>query len=288
VRNSRGRKTFLIATISVIVLALFFIVFFSALEQYSLESEERASAIQEGDTTRLDRIDIDARVLTLDPILGILMLQVRITPQGALAAEGGYSYAQTMELDALGASKQTRYILEKGEPVGQLELTYALEGDANDYPYDQHSTTIRFVLRKEIGTDTMEEVPMAFSLTGHVAGFKIDATSLEGVVPMGSGLDIEIERSQTVLVAATAGMVIEWAVGLGVIALIVLMLSGWFDIRILSVFAALLFGLFSLRNSLPGTPPIGAYSDYLAFLWVEGIVVVALLVGIVQNIRLKP
>jgi hypothetical protein len=286
--NAQGRKRVLIAVIGVVILALFLFVFLRALEQYDLEGEERATPIQVGDTSKPDRIDIEARILTLDPILGLLMLQVRIVPQGALAAEGGYSYAQTLELNALGASNQTRYILTKGEPAAQLDLTYSLDGDANDYPYDQHSTTIWIVLRKETAPEMMEDAPTTFSLTGHVAGFKIDATSLEGVVPMGSGFELQIDRSQTVLVAATAGMVIEWAVGLGVIALIVLMLRGWFDIRILSVFAALLFGLFSLRNSLPGTPPIGAYSDYLAFLWVEGIVAVALLVGIVQNIRLKP
>jgi len=42
-----------------------------------------------------------------------------------------------------------------------------------------------------------------------------------------------------------------------------------------SLFAALLFGLLCLRNSLPGTPPIGTFSDFLAFLWVQGIVVSA-------------
>lgn len=287
-RYAQGRKRVLIAVISVATLVLFLLIFLGSLKEYRLEGEERATPIQVGDTSRPDRIDIEARILTVDPILGLLLLQVRIIPQGTLAAEGGFSYAQTLELNALGATNQNRYILTKGEPAAQLELTYSLEGDANDYPYDEHFTTLWLVLRKETGPETKEEVPITFSLTGHVAGFRIDASSLEGVAPMGSGFELQIDRSQTVLVAATAGMVIEWAVGLGVIALIVLMLRGWFDIRILSVFAVLLFGLFSLRNSLPGTPPIGTYSDYLAFLWVEGIVAVALLVGIVQNIRLKP
>lgn len=287
-RNVQGRKRVLIAVIGAAILVLFLLIFLGSLKEYRLEGEERATPIQVGDTSRPDRIDIEARILTLDPVLGLLLLQVRLIPQGALAAEEGFSYAQTLELNTLGASNQNRYILTKGEPAAQLELTYSLEGDANDYPYDQHFTSVWYYLRKETAPETMEEVPTTFSITGHVAGFKIDATSLEEVVPMGRGFALQIDRSQTVLVAATAGMVIEWAVGLGVVALIVLMLRGWFDIRILAVFAALLFGLFSLRNSLPGTPPIGTYSDFLAFLWVEGIVAVALLVGIIQNIRLKP
>jgi hypothetical protein len=65
------------------------------------------------------------------------------------------------------------------------------------------------------------------------------------------------------------------------------MLRGWYDIHMPALFAALLFGLFSLRNSLPGTPPIGTYSDFLAFLWVQGIVAIALIVALADTARYK-
>jgi hypothetical protein len=97
-----------------------------------------------------------------------------------------------------------------------------------------------------------------------------------------------VTRSWTVQEAAMAGIVVMWAIGIGVFALIVLMFSGWYNVRMPALFAALLFGLFSLRNSLPGTPPIGTYSDFLAFLWVQGIVALALLVAILATLKNRP
>jgi hypothetical protein len=32
-----------------------------------------------------------------------------------------------------------------------------------------------------------------------------------------------------------------------------------------------------VRNALPGSPPIGALNDFLAFFWTEGIVALALI-----------
>lgn len=49
-------------------------------------------------------------------------------------------------------------------------------------------------------------------------------------------------------------------------------------------YSGLLFGLFGLRNSLPGTPPIGTQSDFLAFVWVEAIVAVMMVVTITLSL----
>ena len=40
--------------------------------------------------------------------------------------------------------------------------------------------------------------------------------------------------------------------------------------------AALLFAFPTVRNNLPGNPPIGSLNDFLAFFWTEGIVALAL------------
>jgi len=101
-------------------------------------------------------------------------------------------------------------------------------------------------------------------------------------------MNLIVTRSSTVQQAAIACMVIMWALGIGVFALIILMLAGWYNVRMPALFAALLFGLYGLRNSLPGTPPIGAYSDFLSFLWVQGIVAVALLVSIIATFKRRP
>jgi len=47
-----------------------------------------------------------------------------------------------------------------------------------------------------------------------------------------------------------------------------------------SLSVTLLFGLPALRNSQPAVPPLGAFGDYLSFLWAEQIVAVSAVVMI--------
>ena len=44
----------------------------------------------------------------------------------------------------------------------------------------------------------------------------------------------------------------------------------------LAFFGTLLFGLTAFRNALPGAPPAGTFSDYLAFFWAYAVVIVAI------------
>jgi hypothetical protein len=43
----------------------------------------------------------------------------------------------------------------------------------------------------------------------------------------------------------------------------------------LSLSVALIFGLPALRNAQPGVPPIGAFCDFISFIWAELIVAVS-------------
>jgi hypothetical protein len=44
------------------------------------------------------------------------------------------------------------------------------------------------------------------------------------------------------------------------------------DLVPLSISLSLIFGLPALRNVQPGVPPVGAFGDYVAFIWAEVIV----------------
>ena len=49
-----------------------------------------------------------------------------------------------------------------------------------------------------------------------------------------------------------------------------------FETAAVAFLAALLFAFPTVRNNLPGNPPIGSLNDFLAFFWTEGIVALAL------------
>jgi hypothetical protein len=281
------RKTVLLILGVIVLLCLFALVYVLSLQAYQEESNERAAPFITGTATGLDRVDIEARIVTIDPIKGEMSMQILMVPQGRFAANQGALYGEPLLLYTPGVVGTAERTFQAGEPVAQLDIVYSLFGEAMDYPYDEHLTQMWLILGQGTTPADLHEVPVRLEVYGRVAGFQVTVAALEESTSMGIGYDLLISRSRTVVLAAEAGMVVEWAIGIGVLVLIAVMLSGWYNIRILAVYATLLFGLLGLRNSLPGTPPIGTYSDYLSFLWVELIVAVAMVVGLLQAAKRK-
>jgi len=259
--------------------------YFLALRSYQKESEDEITLLLTGDVNRPDRVDMVAQILSLDPLRGEARIRLSLFPRGNLSR--GFSCVNTLRLQTPGAAhiSESHKVLAKGSPLDPLDLSYVLEGQVNDYPFDLHTVLLAFSLNR---TDPDEVVPSTLMVRGNVPGYRIELTPLEGLTPGFRILNMTVTRSSTVMNAALAGMAVMWAIGLGVLALIALLLSGWYNVRMPALFAALLFGLFGLRNSLPGTPPIGTYSDFLAFLWVQGIVALALVVALAATLRHRP
>jgi hypothetical protein len=84
-------------------------------------------------------------------------------------------------------------------------------------------------------------------------------------------LTVHVSRAQGTKFLAGFMMVVMWALALSVLAGAWILVSrrrglvwpalGWM--------AATLFALAGLRNTAPGTPPIGCVLDYAAFFWAE-------------------
>jgi hypothetical protein len=64
--------------------------------------------------------------------------------------------------------------------------------------------------------------------------------------------------------------------------------SGEFGLVPLPVAIALIFGLPALRNVQPSAPPIGAFSDYVTFIWAELIVAVSAVITVWQWLLRAP
>ena len=265
---------------------LFIPAYYLALGAYQAESEDQRSIFLIGDENQSDRVDVDARIVSLDPLQGEGKLRLVIQPQGNL--RHGFSSSKTLKLLSPGAVKANglgETVFERDRMLTPVDLIYSMDGQASDYPFDVHSAMIVLAINQ---TGPERSVPFVLWFKGNVPGFAIGLQPIEGLPSGIRAVNLTVTRSATVVNAALAGMVVMWAIGIGVLALIGLMLTGWYNIRMPALFAALLFGLFSLRNSLPGTPPIGTYSDFLAFLWVQGIVALALIVAVVATLKHRP
>jgi len=265
---------------------LFLPAYYLALSAYQVESEDQRAIFSIGDESQPDRVDLDARITSLNPLEGEGTLRLVLQPKGNLSQ--GFSCTKTLKLLSPGAVKSNglgETIFERNRMVTPVELTYNMEGQANDYPFDTHTALVVLAINQ---TNPERPVPFVLWFRGNIPGFAINLQPVDDAPPGIKAVKLTVTRSSTVINTALAGMVVMWAIGIGVIALILLMATGWYNVRMPALFAALLFGLFSLRNSLPGTPPIGTYSDFLAFLWVQGIVALGLIVAIVATLKHRP
>ena len=92
-------------------------------------------------------------------------------------------------------------------------------------------------------------------------------------------IDLSLARASTAIFFSIFIMIAMWSLTIGVILLVFRVLAGQRKIEIcmFSFLGALLFAFPALRNSQPGTPPIGTLSDFLAFFWAEVIIALSLL-----------
>lgn len=278
-----SKKQLISAT--VLTLVIFLSAYIIAINAFQRESDEDTISFQAGDKEVLDRVDVDVNVLYIDPVREQLLLRLTLIPTGDLC--NGFSCSNSLRLVSPGAGRTGGQgeVIPEGATLEPLDLSYVLDGQVNDYPFDSHNATLIFYLSR---IDPEKAVPSAIRVRGNIPGYKVGIVAKDGYPQGFHALDMTIVRSSTVKNTALAGMVVMWIIGLGVSALIVLHLNGWYNVRMPAFFAALLFGLFSLRNSMPGTPSIGTYSDFLAFIWVEGIVALALVVSLAATLKNRP
>ena len=161
------------------------------------------------------------------------------------------------------------------------------EGDAMDYPFDEHQA--EFIMYFEPSASAAgaaaaaaaadEDIPVALELTGAVNGLAIEAENAQENAPDYTAIDLTITRAATARFFSIFIMSSMWLLTAAVLFLVFHVLTDRrkIEIGMFSFLGALLFAFPALRNSQPGTPPIGTYGDFLAFFWAEMLIAFCLL-----------
>jgi hypothetical protein len=264
--------------IGIILLLVFAGAYFFVLSAYKSEGDNRAAELV-ADTQKAgeNRIDVTGRIVTADPLKGDIMVRLEFTPHGTLAGENG-SPARDLEFYVSSASGKNVHEFKKGKLMNPVEAVVEIyEGEPMDYPFDSHSAELSFAFQAAGGGN--ESVPVAVELRGSVAGLRIDTEYAKTNTPEHAVIDISLERASTARFFSIFIMIAMWALVGGVVFLVFRVLAGHrkIEISMFSFLGALLFAFPALRNSQPGTPPIGTLSDFLAFFWAEVIIALSLL-----------
>ena len=271
--------------IVIIVLLLIFAgLYVFVLGAYKNEGNNRAAELT-ADTAKAgeNRIDVSGRIVTADPLKGDVVVRLEFTPHGSFASGEGGMLARDLDLYVSSATGKNVHEFKKGKRMNPVEAVVEIyEGEPMDYPFDSHEAELSFFFEpsaKAGEAAAAEAIPMAVEMRGSVAGLRLDTQYAKENTPDHAVIEISVQRASTAVFFSVFIMIAMWALVIGVISLVYRVFAGHrkIEISMFSFLGALLFAFPALRNSQPGTPPIGTLSDFIAFFWAEVIVALSLL-----------
>jgi hypothetical protein len=143
--------------------------------------------------------------------------------------------------------------------------------------------------KTEAAPPAEDDVPIGVDFLGSIHGFRIDAAKSHESTEDYVGIDMTISRASTVKFFAVFIMLMMWGLTIAVIFLTLSVVTRGrkVEIGMFSFLAALLFAFAAVRNSQPGAPPIGTFSDFISFFWAE-VIIALCLVAVVFTWLLRP
>jgi len=218
---------------------------------------------------------VDATMLTLD--VGVVdfaheKLTVHLTPKGGdLFGRDGH-LNDDLKLVVEGGDGPMTHLFHANAPITPFTFTVEIDsGDILSYPFDQYAAALDIAAfsgeRHVRFTAVLETFPHGLKMT-----LSDDASNPDDV-----GLQLLISRSPMQILVAflLVGSVAMVALSASAVAWFVTMRGHKLEFSMLIWTAALLFVVPSVRNSLPGQPPQGAFVDTLVFFWLQALVAMA-------------
>jgi hypothetical protein len=124
-----------------------------------------------------------------------------------------------------------------------------------------------------------DDVSLAVDFYGSIPGMKIAAAKTKESTDDYVGIDMDISRSSTVIFFSLFISFLMWGAAIAVLLLVlsILLRGRKIEVGMFSFLSALLFAMVAVRNSQPGVPPVGTFSDFTYFFWAEVILALCLM-----------
>jgi hypothetical protein len=288
------------------LLVLSILVFYCVVLLRNLDEGKRRSLQLRDDTDSTDHVVMSVLVTGVNPATQELTAQVALRPQGALALDE-VTPAVDLKLLTNNVRSQQEFDFPKGQRMNRIEAVFPLNGELNKYPLDRYNTTLWLLMttpaRKlrpqplktpqnaeppentgaqppegdhlAVGATARQStaVPLTIVLSASTPGIKFSGTvSRESSLKV-TGIELQIRRADNVITVSILLMILMIVLALSLLGMVLKATHGSnVDLVPLSICISLIFGLPALRNVQPGVPAVGAFGDYLSFIWAEIIV----------------
>jgi hypothetical protein len=282
-----------------LVLILFVICLYSVVLFRGLNEGSRRSLQLRDDTDASDHVLVSMVVTTVNPATHELTAQISLRPLGALAQDE-VTPATNLKLLVNNVRGQQEFNFPKGQRMNRMEAIFPLAGESNRYPLDRYEATVWMMastgarkkqagaanlpdseegqaIQDVVGTTALQQnsgVPMSIVLNASTPGLKFEGNVSRQSSLKVTGVVIRIRRADSVIWVSILLMSLMSVLSWGVFAMVMKTTTGPARINLvpLSISISLIFGLPALRNVQPGVPAVGAFGDYISFIWAEIIV----------------
>jgi hypothetical protein len=265
----------------------------------SLNEGSRRSLQLRDDTDAADHIVISMLVTAVNPSTHELTAQIGFRPQGTLAQDE-VTPAVNLKLLTNNVRGQQEFDFPKGQRMNRIEAVFPLNGELNRYPFDRYETTLWILmttpakqkesqirnipesaegqaLQEAVGTNTLQQsttIPLAVSLSASTPGLKFEGNVSRESSLRVTGIGLKIRRADNVIAVSILLMTLMSGLAWSLLAMVLKATTSGPKVNLvpLSLSISLIFGLPALRNVQPGVPLVGAFGDYVSFIWSEIIV----------------
>jgi hypothetical protein len=291
-------------------LTILVVAFYLAVLSRNLNESERRSLLLSETPIVGDHVTVSIRVAAVNQGSSELTARISFRLKGSFA-EDPVTPAVDLKvfLNDIRGSQEIDF--PRGRRMNSIQATFSIDGNVNKYPFDNYRASIRMIVTKgtrvvssgspAVKTDQTptppsetdsglwvtapqenEFLPIVSSIAASLPGLKFDGQRMERPGKGMEGFNLVVRRADQVIVVSILIMILMMTLAMSVLLMSIeaLISSQRLDLLPLSLSVTLLFGLPALRNSQPAVPPLGAFGDYLSFIWAEQIVAVSAVIMI--------
>jgi hypothetical protein len=283
--------------IIVVVLAFYATVLIRGLTESSRRSLQLTDQ-----TDAADRVFISILITNASPATQELTAQLDFRLVGSLAKDE-VTPAVDLKLLVNNFHGQQEFDFPKGKRMDRIEVTFPLNGDLNRYPLDHYQTTMWFLMTTptrniqpqpskvpgstpeithhidELAVSSIElqrnaPVALSASMSASIPGIRFRGNVSRGSAQEPMAINLELTRANSVITVSVIVNLMMIALSMSLLAMVLraTIPGEQTDLLPLSLSISLIFGLPALRNIQPAVPVVGAFVDYVTFIWAELIV----------------
>ena len=287
------------------------VVYVASLVRGSTESTRRSLRLRD-ETPAQDRIALSVVVTSVNPEAQQLTAQLGFRLAGNIARDE-VTPARDMKLLINNVRGQQEFDFPEGKRMNRIEAVFPLNGNFNKYPFDRYESTMWLLItvpptitkaqaskvpenqpqetlhadQLAVGAVTLQRstpIPLSLAVSGSIPGLKFQGSVARNGSTQVTGIALNLRRADSLISLSVLINLMMTGLAVSVLAMVlqVTTTKGQFDLVPLSMSLSLIFGLPALRNVQPGVPPVGAFSDYVTFIWAELIVAVSAVVTVWQ------